>query len=141
MTGRRAAVIIYAADLPRLQGFYESVCGLKLVEADPNFVMLVSDAWELTLVAISDKMAATFELTDPPTRRSGTPIKLAFEIASLPETRSAAKAAGGTVDDAEWTSRAIRCATVKTRKATLCSFVLHLDDSRRLGSMISTPAP
>jgi len=73
-----------------------------VVESDHDFVTMVSDAWEITIVAISDEEAATIEIADPPTRRSHTPIKLAFQIASLPETRSAAKIAGGTVDGAEW---------------------------------------
>jgi len=62
----------------------------------------VSDRWELTLVAVPERVAATLELTDPPRRRSQTPIKLAFAVASLVDARSAAPAVGGVVDDAEW---------------------------------------
>jgi predicted enzyme related to lactoylglutathione lyase len=101
-TPARAAAVLYAADVPRLQAFYESVCGLEVAESTPDFVTLVSDRWELTMVAVPDRMAATLEPSDPPRRRSETPIKLAFAVASLADARSAALAAGGLVDGAEW---------------------------------------
>jgi len=102
VTAARAAAVLYATDLGRLQAFYESVCGLAVAESTPDFVTLVSDRWELTLVAVPERVAATLELTDPPRRRSQTPIKLAFAVASLVDARSAAPAVGGVVDDAEW---------------------------------------
>jgi predicted enzyme related to lactoylglutathione lyase len=94
--------VLYASDVPRLQTFYESVCGLEVAESTPEFVTLTSETWELTLVAVPEAVAATIGVTDPPRRRTRTPIKLAFGVASLAEARSAAAAAGGVVDSAEW---------------------------------------
>lgn len=103
MTEARAAAVLYASDVGRLQAFYESVCGLEVAESTSDFVTLVSDRWQLTLVAVPERDAATLELSDPPRRRSQTPIKLAFAVASLVDARSAALGAGGVVDGAEWT--------------------------------------
>ncbi len=102
MTNGRAAAVLYASDVPRLQAFYESVCGLEVAESTAAFVTLTSEVWELTLIAIPEELAATVVLSDPPRRRTQTPIKLAFAVASVTQARSAAVAAGGVVDSAEW---------------------------------------
>ena len=102
MTSGRAGAVLYASDTARLQAFYESVCGLEVSESAPEFVILTSEAWELTLVAVPEEVAATLALSDPPRRRTQTPVKLVFAVASLDEARSAARAAGGALDEAEW---------------------------------------
>ena len=102
MTSGRAGAVLYASDVPRLQAFYESVCGLEVAESTPEYVTLTSEAWELTVVAVPEEVAATLALSDPPRRRTETPIKLVFAVASLAHARSAATAAGGVVDSAEW---------------------------------------
>ena len=96
----RAAAVLYASDVSRLGAFYEAVVGLAVAESTADFVTLVSDRWELTLVAVPATVAATLQLSDPPTRRSRTPIKLVFAVESLVV---AAPAAGGALDGAEWT--------------------------------------
>jgi predicted enzyme related to lactoylglutathione lyase len=101
VTNGRAGAVLYASDVPRLQAFYESVCGLEVAESTPEFVTLTSEVWELTVV-VPEEVAATLALSDPPRRRTQTPIKLVFAVASLAQARSAATAAGGVVDSAEW---------------------------------------
>jgi predicted enzyme related to lactoylglutathione lyase len=98
----RAAAVLYASDVSRLGAFYEAVAGLAVAESTADFVTLVSDRWELTLVAVPATVAATLQLSDPPTRRSRTPIKLVFAVESLAVARAAALAAGGALDGAEW---------------------------------------
>jgi catechol 2,3-dioxygenase-like lactoylglutathione lyase family enzyme len=103
VTSGRAGAVLYASDTHRLQAFYESVCGLEVVESTSEYVILASEVWELTLVAVPEDVAATLTLTDPPRRRTQTPIKLVFGVGSLAKARSAAAVVGGMVDPAEWT--------------------------------------
>jgi predicted enzyme related to lactoylglutathione lyase len=122
---RQASAVIYAVDLARLQVFYESVCGLEVAASGPTFVTLISKTWELTLVAVPSRTAATIELTAPAKRRTQTPIKLAFEVTSLPSARAAAAAAGGGVDDAEWTFNGALVCDGQDTEGNVVQFRVH----------------
>jgi hypothetical protein len=66
-----------------------------------DFLVLASDDWDLSLVRLPAVVAAAVEITDPPARRAGSPVKLAFEVASLEELRPVVAGAGGQPDPAE----------------------------------------
>jgi len=102
-----AGVVLYAKDLARLSSFYEHVLGLVVDEEGDGHRVLVGSEIELALVAIPAELAARIEIADPPARREGTPIKVAFAVADLATARALAPGWGGSVDgvDAEWTFR------------------------------------
>jgi predicted enzyme related to lactoylglutathione lyase len=108
----RAGAVLYAVDPDRLVPFYERVCGLTRVDAPAELVVLVSDAWELHVVAVPAPIAARIELTSPPAPRTTTPIKLVFDVDDLAAARAAAAPTGGVVDAParEWDfDGAVRC--------------------------------
>jgi predicted enzyme related to lactoylglutathione lyase len=91
-----AAAVLYVTDLGRMAAFYQRCFGMSQAEAgDGDFVVLASADWDLSLVRLPAAAAAAVAVTDPPARRSGSPVKLAFEVASLGELRPVLAAAGG----------------------------------------------
>ena len=97
--------VAYVVDLPRCVGFYRSALGLQVREAADGFCILVGDGVALTLVQVPDHIAIGIPITDPPERRSETPIKLVFPVSDIAATRALAAQWGGQVDPAEdeWT--------------------------------------
>ncbi|MEP7026864.1 MAG: hypothetical protein ABJB47_24255, partial [Actinomycetota bacterium] len=65
-----------------------------------EFCVLVSGGWELSLVCVPAAIAATIVITDPPQRREDTPVKLAFEVASVEGLRPVVTGARGHADPA-----------------------------------------
>jgi hypothetical protein len=59
---------------------------------------------QLVIVAIPEHIAASIELADPPLRRTETPIKLVFTVASIHAARTAARPLGGELNppEREW---------------------------------------
>lgn len=107
-----ASCVIYTVDLSNMGAFYEQCFGLVTVDRDDSYRVLESEAWELTLVRVPSRIAATIEITDPPRRRGESPVKLTFAVASIAATRAAASQLGGQIDpaDTEWVFRdSLRC--------------------------------
>ena len=94
MTGA-AHVVVYAVDPGKVAEFYVEVCGLRRLTEDDEVLTLGSEVWTLHLVRVPAAIAQTIELGDPPLRRSGTPIKLGFEVASLDVAARAVPRVGG----------------------------------------------
>jgi predicted enzyme related to lactoylglutathione lyase len=106
-----AAAVLYVMDLGRMSAFYERSFGMSPAEpGGGDFRVLASDDWELSLVQMPAAEAAAVEITDPPARRAGSPVKLAFEVASLEELRPVVAGAGGQPDpvEAAWEFRGRR---------------------------------
>jgi predicted enzyme related to lactoylglutathione lyase len=99
-----AAAVVYAKDLDRVSEFYESVAGLSVTAREATYVVLSGDGFRLIVVAVPHWLAMDIVISDPPTRREDTPIKLVLPVASLAAAREAAPAYGGVVDppDREW---------------------------------------
>jgi predicted enzyme related to lactoylglutathione lyase len=94
-----AAAVLYVKDLSRMCAFYESCFFLLAVQPIQDDVnVLISDDWELSLVAVPETIAERIVIATPPERRSDTPIKLAFEVKSLEDLRPTVIAAGGQID-------------------------------------------
>jgi len=106
----RAGAVVYAKDLARVSAFYASVPGFAVMHAEPDHVVLESPALQLVIVAIPEHIAATIEVADPPVRRTDTPIKLGFTVASIKDVRAAAAARGGHLDtpEHEWQYQGFR---------------------------------
>ena len=99
-----AGFVIYAKDVEALAKFYQSVLTLEIVDRHETFVLLQGGAVEIVVVQIPEEIAATIELTKPPTVRTGSPIKPMFTVQSLIDVRSRVFGNGGTLqpEDAAW---------------------------------------
>jgi predicted enzyme related to lactoylglutathione lyase len=102
-----AGFVIYAKDVEALAKFYQSVLTLEIVDRHETFVLLQGGAVEIVVVQIPEEIAATIELTKPPTVRTGSPIKPMFTVQSLIDVRSRVFGNGGTLqpEEAAWKFR------------------------------------
>ena len=101
----RAHVAVYALDVGRLAAYYTNVAGFEIHEVDDGFTTLHTRTLELVLVRIRPEHAEGIVLTDPPSRREETAIKVSLVVDSLAAAREAAPAYGAVVDpvEDEWT--------------------------------------
>lgn len=93
-------VIIFAKDMEKMASFYGSVLGLPCVETvddSAEFVSFDAGAIDLALHGIPEKYARSLQISDPPVAREGTPIKVAFGVESVNETRRELESRGATM--------------------------------------------
>jgi len=74
---------------------------MVVTHTEADHVVLESPALQLVIVAIPAAIAAAIEIAEPPLRRTDTPIKLAFSVASLDAARKAAPLFGGELNPVE----------------------------------------
>jgi predicted enzyme related to lactoylglutathione lyase len=100
----KAAAVLYAKDIKRVSTFYAEVAELTIVHSEADHVILESASFQLTVVAIPNKFAASIEIASPPIRRENTAIKLVFFISNIASTRAIAARLGGELNpvDREW---------------------------------------
>ncbi|MGA9333997.1 MAG: VOC family protein [Rudaea sp.] len=98
----REGVFIYAKDLARLAGFYESFLGLSRVHATSQLVVLDSNAIQLIVHAMPPDIAESISISNPPRRREDTALKFFFAVPSIAGARASAPALGGEVLAEEW---------------------------------------
>jgi predicted enzyme related to lactoylglutathione lyase len=97
-----AAAVVYVKDLPRMRTFYEKCFSLAAAApANDEFCVLTSVDWELSLVAVPEAVAVKLVVSDPPERRTETPLKLAFDVGSIEELRPILMVHGGQPGPAE----------------------------------------
>lgn len=92
--------VIFTADLVRMQKFYERVTKLAVTDIGDGFVVMD----QLILVQLpADTTAdmAALEISDPPERRDGSPVRLLFDVPGLAAARVRAAQIGGMVDPTE----------------------------------------
>jgi predicted enzyme related to lactoylglutathione lyase len=106
----RAGAVLYARDVGRLQAFYQAVAGLVVEQAESDHVALASSSFQLVILRIPERIAASIEIETPPRRRTDTPVKLVFFVADIAATRAAAASHGGELDPAvrEWVFQGCR---------------------------------
>lgn len=103
MTGpARAGLFIYAVDLGRLAGFYETLLGLRRVHVTPEIVVLRSSDIQLIVHAIPAPIAARITITDPPERREMSALKFFFTVPSIAAARAQAPTLGGEILEERW---------------------------------------
>jgi predicted enzyme related to lactoylglutathione lyase len=98
----RAGLFIYAKDLPRLAGFYESLLGMSRVHSAPGLVVLRSADIQLTLHAIPQSIAASIYMASPPAKRDNAALKFFFTVPGIAEAAARAPAIGGEVLPEQW---------------------------------------
>lgn len=105
-----AGAVIYASDIRRIGAFYEQVAGLRITHAEGDHIVLESGAFQLVVVAVPARIAASIELTDPPRPREDTAIKLVLAVADMATAREAARSLGGQLlpPQREWQFQGMR---------------------------------
>jgi predicted enzyme related to lactoylglutathione lyase len=100
----RSGAVLYAKDIARMQAFYQAVAGLSVERAENDHVALASPAFQLVLHKLPERIAASVEIERPPRRRTETPIKLVFPVASIAAAREMARLHGAELlpPDREW---------------------------------------
>ncbi|WP_295683008.1 VOC family protein [uncultured Nevskia sp.] len=100
----RNGLFLYAKDLERLAGFYQSLLAMRRVHATAELVVLqVPDSdMQLVIHAIPVSIAATITITTPPARREDTALKFFLTVPSLPASRRLAATLGGEVYTEQW---------------------------------------
>lgn len=89
---------IYAKDPARLAAFYgHLVQGEAEASPDGGFVTLTptGGAFELHIVAVGDEVREQIQISDPPTPRTDTPIKLVFDVEATSALESLVGSSGG----------------------------------------------
>jgi len=105
-----AGAVVFAKDLPRVAKFYEELLSMAVVHSEPDHVVLESAAFQLVIHAIPKRIAASIKIGTPPARRTETPIKLFFLVASIAEARAKAATLGGELnpESGVWEARGFR---------------------------------
>lgn len=103
----KPGAVLFASGLQRMAQFYEQLLAWPRLHADAEHVRLVSEHMELVIHAIPPYIAATIPLSDPPSLREETAIKLMLPVASIAEARHRAAEWGGQLlpVGAEWADR------------------------------------
>lgn len=106
----KAGAVVYARDIASLSAFYTGVAGFTVAHSEPDHVVLESPTLQLVVVAIPEHVAATIEVQHPPVRRTDTPIKLVFTVASIDVVRAAVELRGGQLNPPgrEWQFQGFR---------------------------------
>lgn len=97
----QAGGVLYACDVERLQVFYHAVTGLAVEHVERDHVVLQSPSFQLVILRVPDRIAASITIRTPPRRRTDTPLKLVFFVTDMAAARVAAGAHGGELDPAE----------------------------------------
>ena len=84
--------------------FYSRCFALQPVLIAEGYCTMESDFFRLSLVSAPEDIAAMIQIETPPRRRMDVPIKLAFEVVSVEDTREVANSLGGEIDPVttEW---------------------------------------
>ena len=120
----RAGAVIFAKNLSRVAKFYEELLSMVVAQAEDDHIVLESPAYELVVHAIPTKIAASIQISNPPERRTETPIKLYFHVESIAETRARAVALGGELNPSgsEWAAHAFRACDGRDPEGNVVQF-------------------
>lgn len=99
-----AGAVLFAADAARISAFYSAVVGFRVLHADPEYVLLRFQTFELVVLVTPASRAAGATITHPPQRRTQTAFKPVFFISDLASARALASQFGGSLNPAadEW---------------------------------------
>jgi predicted enzyme related to lactoylglutathione lyase len=96
--------VVYAKSTTTVSTFYAEVAGLQITHAEQDYVVLESGDFQLVVVAIPAKLAASIQVAVPPRPREDTAIKLVLPVASIASARLVAQSLGGQLNppEREW---------------------------------------
>ncbi len=98
----RAGLFVYARDLERLAGFYQSLLGMARAHAAPGLVVLRSPDLQIVVNAMPAHLAAQVQIASPPARRDDAAYKFFFTVPSLADAATLATTLGGEVLPEQW---------------------------------------
>ena len=98
----RAGLFIYASDLARLAGFYESVLGLPRAHATNDMIVLRSPDMQLIVHAMPSHVASQVTITSPPQLRDSAAIKFFCTVPSISAAQTSASSLGGEILPEQW---------------------------------------
>ena len=106
----QAGAVVFAKDIARVARFYEELFAIPPVLSERDHIVLESPQCQLVIHGIPKKVAESIDITVPPARRTESPIKLFFYVASIAEARAKAAALGGALnpEKSEWAARGLR---------------------------------
>ncbi|MGE0040414.1 MAG: VOC family protein [Vicinamibacterales bacterium] len=104
------SIVVFASDVTRMARFYQEVGGMTPIESASDLVVLEGAGFQVVVHGIPKTIAASIRITEPPTVREDTPIKLCLPVGSIDDARRAAQALGGRVGPKarEWEARGFR---------------------------------
>jgi predicted enzyme related to lactoylglutathione lyase len=99
------SAVIYVNSLESMRRFYSHCFGFQTVMSAEDYCVLESDSFSLSLVRVPDEISASIHIETPPRRRTNAPIKLAFQVSNLHDTRAAVNSLAGQIESPEthWT--------------------------------------
>ncbi len=104
--------VLYAKNVPALREFYQNLLALSsdAVRVATDHVALNLPSFQLVLVEVPPQIAASIIIKNPPIARSDVPVKLAFAVKSIAESRAVAARFGGEVwaEQREWDFDGVR---------------------------------
>ena len=103
-----AGLFLYAKDLDRLAGFYESFLVMARLHASDELVVLQSQDVQLIVHQTPPHIASSITITIPPTPREDSALKFFFTVPSISNARSMAAELGGEVLDKVYQGRGFR---------------------------------
>lgn len=98
----RAGIFIYAKDLDRLSGFYQSVLGMTAAHRTDQMIVLRSPDFQLIVHAMPPHLASRVVIETPPQLRDTAAIKFFCTVPSLAIAQESAHALGGRVLPEQW---------------------------------------
>ncbi len=100
----RNGLFLYAKDLERLAGFYQTLLAMVSVHATPELVVLQLPASDMQMVihAIPEPIAATITIATPPLRRENTALKFFLTVPSLTAAEQLVSSLGGELYPERW---------------------------------------
>jgi len=93
-------MVLFAKNKGRVSAFYQATLALRAVESEASHDLLRGTTYEIVVHAIPRKIAASIEITNPPTARERAAIKPTFVVKSLEKVRDAAEKTGGSLKPA-----------------------------------------
>ena len=106
MTGpARAGLFIYAKELDRVAGFYETLLGMSRLHASTDLVVLQSQDVQLIVHRVPASIAAGIDIESPPRQRGDCALKFFFSVPSIEAARQIAADFGGQVLDTLYPGR------------------------------------
>jgi predicted enzyme related to lactoylglutathione lyase len=104
MAENRVSAVLFVKDLRKVAAFYSTALEMRAVSSDKHHWLLICAGFELVVHQIPKHIADTIALERPPTPRVSGAIRLDYPVRSIAESRRAARALGGKIDDKppEW---------------------------------------
>lgn len=103
-----AGLFLYAKDLARLAGFYESLLGMARSHASDELVVLQTQDVQLIVHQLPSQVASRISITSPPTLREESALKFFFTVPGIADAGAKAAALGGGVLDQVYEGRGFR---------------------------------